>query len=107
MAEGEELYRSSTVDQLKALMREQRVPLAGNKAELVKKVANVAYTDRLEEEIEATTFECVEYAPPPNFEQLPSDGWTGDDFRLVRERLSQGKGRLHKEFSNWSTLMSV
>ena len=47
MAEGEELYRSWTVDQLKAFLRERRVPLAGNKAELVKKVADIAYTDRL------------------------------------------------------------
>ena len=85
MAEGEELYRSWTVDQLKTFLREWRIPLAGNKAELVKKVTDIAYTDRLEEEIEATTFQCVEYAPPPNFEQLPSDGWTGDDFPLVRE----------------------
>ena len=53
MAEGEELYRSWTVDQLKAFLRDRRIPLAGNKAELVKKVADIAYTDRLEEEIEA------------------------------------------------------
>ena len=73
------------MDQLKAFLRERWIPLVGNKAELVKKVADIAYTDRLEEEIEATTFQCVEYAPPLNFEQLPSDGWTVDDFPLVRE----------------------
>ena len=85
MAEGEQSYRSWTVDQLKAFLRERRIPLAGNKAELVKKVADVVYTDSLEEEIGATSFQCVQYAPPPSFEQLPSDGWTSDDFPLVSE----------------------
>ena len=37
-------------DQLKAFLRERRIPLAGNKAELVKKVADIVYTDSLEEE---------------------------------------------------------
>ena len=85
MAEGVELYRSWTVDQLKTFLRERRIPLTGNKAELVQKVADVVYTDRLEEEIEATAFQCVTYTSPPSFEQLPADGWTGDDFPLVRE----------------------
>ena len=64
MAEGVELYRSWTVDQLKAFLRERRIPLSGNKEELVKKVSDIVYTDRLEEELEATPFEGVEYAPP-------------------------------------------
>ena len=85
MAEGVELYRSWTVDQLKAFLRERRIPLSGNKEELVKKVSDIVYTDRLEEELEATPFEGVEYAPPPSFDQLPSDGWIGDDFPLVNE----------------------
>ena len=125
MAEGVELYRSWTVDQLKTFLRERRIPLTGNKAELVQKVADVVYTDRLEEEIEVTAFQCVTYTSPPSFEQLPADGWTGDDFPLVREgnvtaylkekggytknfqtgvRLCQW---LHQEFSNWCSFMSV
>jgi len=86
MAEGEQLYRMWTVDQLKAFLRERRIPLAGNKAELVKKVADIVYTNALEEEIGATSFQSVRYDPPPSFEQLPSDGWSDDDFPLVRER---------------------
>ena len=73
------------MDQLKAFLRERRIPLAGNKAELVKKVTDIVYTDSLEEEIGATSFQCVQYAPPPSFEQLPSYGWTSDDFPLVSE----------------------
>ena len=48
-------------------------------------MSDIVYTDRLEKELEATLFEGVEYAPPPNFDQLPSDGWIGDDFLLVNE----------------------
>jgi len=51
----------------------------------VKKVADIVYTDALEEEIGATLFQSVQYNPPPRFEQLPSDGWTDDDFPLVRK----------------------
>ena len=112
MAEGEQSYRSWTVDQLKAFLRERRIPLAGNKAELVKKVADIVYTDSLiEEEIGATSFQCVQYAPPPNFEQLPSDGWTSDDFPLVSESgvtgYLKGKGRVHKELQNWCAFVPV
>lgn len=85
MAEGVESYRSWTVDQLKAFLRQRQIPLSGNKEELIKKVSDIVYTDRLEEELEATQFEGVEYAPPPSFDQLPSDGWIGDDFPLVNE----------------------
>ena len=51
-----EEYRSWTVDQLKSFLRERRIPLTGNKEELIKKVADIVYTDRLEEEIEASPF---------------------------------------------------
>ena len=51
MAEGVELYRSWTVDQLKAFLRELWIPLSGNKEELVKKVTDIVYTDKLEEEL--------------------------------------------------------
>ena len=80
MAEGGELYRSWTVDQLKAFLRERQIPLAGNKVKLIQKVADVAYTDSLEEELGATAFQSVMYSAPPSFQQLPTDGWTGDDF---------------------------
>ena len=69
---------------LRISLREWRIPLAGNKEELVKKWL-IVYTDSLEEEIEATSFQCVRYTPPPSFEQLPSDGWTSDDFPLMSE----------------------
>ena len=59
-------------------------------------MADIVYT---KEEIGATSFQCVQYAPPPSFEQLPSDGWTSDDFPLMSEGgVTQGKGRLHKQF---------
>ena len=48
-------------------------------------MADIVYTDSLEEDIGATSFQCVRYAPPPSFEQLPSDGWTSDDFPLMSE----------------------
>ena len=51
MAESVELYRSCTVDQLKAFLRERRVPLSGNKEQLVKKVADIVATDDLEGQI--------------------------------------------------------
>ena len=85
MAEGVEEYRSWTVDQLKAFLRERRIPLTGKKEELIKKVADIVYTDRLEEEIEACPFHCVDYPSPPGFDELPSDGWADDDFPLVTE----------------------
>ena len=61
MAEGVELYRSWTVDKLKTFLWERWIPLSGNKEELVKKVADIVYTDKLEEELEATVFQSVEY----------------------------------------------
>jgi len=73
MAENVESYRSWTVEQLKAFLRERRMPLSGNKAKLVQKVADIVCTDGLEEEIGATAFQCVTYTAPPSFEQLPTD----------------------------------
>ena len=32
---------------MKAFLRERRIPLSGNKEELVKKVSDIVYTDRL------------------------------------------------------------
>ena len=85
MAEGVDEYRSWTVDQLKTFLRERRIPLTGNKEELVKKVVDIIYTDRLEEEIEASPFQSVEYPSPPRFDELSSDNWVSDDFPLVTE----------------------
>ena len=49
-------------------------------------MAVIVYTDSLEEEIGATSFQCVWYTPPPSFESLlPSDGRTSDDFPLMSE----------------------
>ena len=56
MAESVELYHSWTVDQLKAFLRERRVPLSGNKEQLVKKVADIVATDDLEGQIQAVPF---------------------------------------------------
>ena len=69
-----------TVDQLKAFLREHRVPLSGNKAELVRKVADIFATDNLEKEIEAVPFQAVEYSPPPSFNDLPDAGWVSEVF---------------------------
>ena len=60
MAESVELYCSWTVDQLKAFLRERRVPLSGNKEQLVKKVADIVTTDDLEGQIQAVPFQCTE-----------------------------------------------
>lgn len=84
MTEGVEQYCSWTVDQLKSFLREQWSSLTGNKEELIKKVVDIVYTDRLEEEIEASLFQCVDYPSPPNFDELPSDNWA-NDFPLVTE----------------------
>ena len=48
-------------------------------------MADIVYTDSLEEDIGAASFQCVRYATQPSFEQLPSDGWTSDDFPLMSE----------------------
>ena len=55
--EGVELYRSWTVDQLKASLREKQVPLS---EQLVKKVADIIVTDDLEGQIQAVPFQCAE-----------------------------------------------
>ena len=60
MAESDESYRSWTVEQLKAFLRERRIPLSGNKKELVQKVTDIVHTDRLEEDIEAIPFQNTE-----------------------------------------------
>ena len=52
MAECNNMFVSWTVDQLKAFLQERRVPLSGNKSELVRKVADIFATDSLENEIE-------------------------------------------------------
>ena len=60
MAESDESYRSWTVEQLKAFLRERRIPLSGNKKELVQKVTDIVHTDRLEEDIKAIPFQITE-----------------------------------------------
>jgi len=86
MAEGVQVYRSWTVDQLKAFLRERWVPLSGNKEQLVKKVADIVATDDLEQQIHAVPFQRTQYPSPPEFSELPSEvTWTGDDFPLVTE----------------------
>ena len=86
MVEGVELYRSWTVDQLKAFLRERCVPLSGNKEQLVKKVADIVATDDLEGQIQAVPFQRIDYPSPPEFSELSNDvNWTGDDFPLVAE----------------------
>ena len=62
MAECRNEFVSWTVDQLKVFLRVRRIPLSGNKAELVKKVADIFATDSLENEIEAVPFDSVEFS---------------------------------------------
>ena len=85
MAEGVEVYRTWTVEQLKDFLCWQRIPLTGNKEELVKKVYDIVQTDSLEEEHQAEPFHCVEFPAPPGFSELPNDYWSEDDFPLVTE----------------------
>jgi len=85
MAEGVEVYRSWTVDQLKAFLWERWAPLAGNKEQLVKKVADIVVTDDFEQQIHTVPFRIL-YPSPPEFSKLPSEvTWTVDDFSLVTE----------------------
>jgi len=85
VAECDESYHSWTVEQLKVFLRERRVPLSGNKKDLVKKVTDIVYTDRLEEDIEAQPFQNTKFSPPPSFDKLPTDGWVDDDLPQVTE----------------------
>ena len=79
-----EPYLSWTVDQLKAFLRERRIPLSGNKEQLIKKVADIIATDDFEEQIQAVPFQRIDYPSPPEFSELPNDAiWIGDDFPLV------------------------
>ena len=73
MAGRGELYRSWTVDQLKAFLRERRVPLSGNKEQLVRKVLDIVETDELEGQIQAVPFQRLEYPLPPEFSELSND----------------------------------
>ena len=86
MAGRGELYCSWTVDQLKAFLRERRVPLSGNKEQLVRKVLDIVETDELEGQIQAVPFQRLEYPSPPEFSELSNDvTWTTDDFPLVSD----------------------
>jgi len=53
MAESGNCFSSWTVDQMKDFVRDRRIPVSGNKAELVRKVSDIFYTDSLENEIGA------------------------------------------------------
>lgn len=77
---------------------------------MVRKVADIVYTDRLEEGLEATAFQSIEYTAPPGF----TNYWVIDGLVMtfhwlekVVLLLSQGKRRIHKELSNWSWFVSV
>lgn len=80
--------------------REQWIPLGGNKAELVKKVADIVYTYSSEEKIGATSFLYAQHAALPSSEQLTSNGWTSDEFPFVREIdvTEHLKGGCNKDF---------
>ena len=78
MVECDNGFVSWTIDQLKAFLQEHRVPLSGNKSELVRKVTDIFMTDSLENEIEAVPFEFMEYSSPPNFNDLSVAGWSSE-----------------------------
>jgi len=59
-----------TVEQLKEFLRDQNISLAGNKAELVKKICDIIATDDLERDLEALPFQTVDYPVPPSFNDL-------------------------------------
>ena len=84
MAEGVEGYLKWTVEQLKDFLRQRRIPLTGNKADLAEKVYDIVQTDKLEE-LEAVPFQCADFPTPPGFIELPKENWTEDDFPLVTE----------------------
>jgi len=50
MAESGNRFSSWTVDQLKDFLQDCQIPVSGNKAELVRKVSDIFYTDSLEEQ---------------------------------------------------------
>ena len=85
MAEGVEVYRTWTVEQLKDFLRHRRIHLTGNKEELVEKVHDIVQTDSLEAELEAVSFQRVDFPAPPGFTELPNESWIEDDFPLVTE----------------------
>jgi len=74
MAECDESYHSWTVEQLKAFLRERRVPLLGNKKDLLKKVTDIVHKARLKEDIKAQLFQNAEFSLQPSFDKLPTDG---------------------------------
>ena len=61
---------SWTVEQLKEFLRDRNISLAGNKAELVRKVSDIIATDDLKRDLEALPFQTVDYPIPPSFNGL-------------------------------------
>ena len=84
MAESGNRFSSWRVDQLKDFLRDRRIPLSGNNAELVRKVTDIFETDSLENEIGAVPFQSVEFSPPPSFNDLPAT-WLTEGFPVITE----------------------
>ena len=53
---------------------------------LAKKVYDIVQTDNLEE-LKAIPFQCADFPAPSSFIELPSEGWSEDNFPLITEGL--------------------
>ena len=86
MAEGTNKVNSWTVEQLKEFLHDRNISLAGNKAELVRKVSDIIATDDLERDLEALPFQTVDYSVPPSFNDLSAaTDWATEGFPVVLE----------------------
>ena len=79
---------SATVADLKSFLAKNKLPITGNKGELVDRVRYFEETEDLEDAIEAGAFVDLTVADAPTFEQLPIEGWTSEDLPVVSEELA-------------------
>ena len=86
MAEGTNNVNSWTAEQLKEFLHDRNISLAGNKAELVRKVSDIIATDDLERDLEALPFQTVDYPMPPSFNDLSAaTDWATEGFPVILE----------------------
>ena len=78
---------SWTVEQLKDYLRENNLPLSGNKAELVSRVSACLDTTFFEAELRVQPFQKFnnEGNDVPRFESLPLGSWSKENFPIVAE----------------------
>lgn len=76
------------VDDLKQYLREQHLPTAGVKAELVERVEHCSDAKFIEEEFELKPFQnfCDDHVCVPHFDSLPRGVWVNEKFPLLEEK---------------------